>query len=62
MLEFPDFFAQYKLAQILLIVLGIYHMRRGDLVGVRMQVDGIVPESDAIAFVPDQCYFGVERK
>ena len=37
-------------------------MRRGDQVGVRMTVEGFAPETGAIAFVPEQCYFGLERK
>ena len=37
-------------------------MKKGDLVGVRMNTSEVIPDSGAIRFTPEECFFGVERK
>ena len=37
-------------------------MKKGDLVGVRMDTSAVKPEFGAIGFTPEECFFGVERK
>ena len=42
--------------------LGVLHLKKGELIGLRMDASQIRPSSRAIGFVPEECYFGVERK